>query len=179
MPNLRYQAIMALAESQLEPGLLFAGTENGNLFVTRNDGERWRSIDEGLPRLCFTRVVPSPHDAQTVFVTLTGMAEDNFSPFVFRSDDLGATWTSISEGLPLEPVHVIHEDPHVKDLLYLGTMLGVYVSVDGGSRWQSLCNNLPTTSVHDLFVHPRENELVIGTHGRSVYVLDVSSIQSQ
>ena len=179
MPNLRYQAIMTLAESRLEPGLLFAGTENGNLFVTRNDGERWQSIDEGLPRLCFTRVVPSPHEARTVFVTLTGMAEDDFSPFVFRSDDQGTTWKSISEGLPLEPVHVIHEDPHVKDLLYLGTMLGVYVSVDGGSSWQSLCSNLPTTSIHDLFVHPRENELVIGTHGRSVYVLDVSPIQSQ
>ncbi len=75
-------------------------------------------------------------------------------------------------------MNVIHEDPHVKDLLYLGSTLGVYVSVDGGVSWQSLCNNLPTTSVHDLFVHPRDNELVIGTHGRSVFVMDVSSITS-
>jgi len=106
------------------------------------------------------------------------MAVDDFSPYVFRSDDQGKTWRSIATGLPLEPVNVIHEDPHVKDLLYLGTTLGVYASVDGGASWQSLCNNLPTTSVHDLFVHPRDNELVIGTHGRSVFVMDVSSITS-
>ena len=175
MPNQRYRAIMTLAESKLKPGLLYAGTENGNLFVTRNDGDSWESIDKGLPRHCYTGVVASPHDARTVFVTLTGMAQDNFSPFVFRSDDQGETWTSISDGLPLEPVHVIHEDPQVKNLLYLGTMLSVYVSVDGGTSWHSLRSNLPTTSVHDLFVHPREHELVIGTHGRSVYILDVSS----
>jgi len=80
--------------------------------------------------------------------------------------------------LPLESINVIREDPHVRDLLYLGTSLGVYVSVDGGLSWQSLCNNLPTVSVHDLVVHPRDNELVIGTHGRSVYIMDVSTIQS-
>ena len=177
-PNLRYKAIMSLAESPRQQGLLFAGTDNGALFVTRNDGENWESISEGLPRHCYTRVVASPHNSDTVYVTLTGMAVDDFSPYVFRSDDQGKTWRSIATGLPLEPVNVIHEDPHVKDLLYLGTTLGVYVSVDGGVSWQSLCNNLPTTSVHDLFVHPRDNELVIGTHGRSVFVMDVSSITS-
>jgi hypothetical protein len=177
-PNLRYRAIMALAESPREQGLLYAGTDNGGLFVTANDGENWESIGAGLPRHCYTRVVASPHDSDTVFVTLTGMAIDDFSPYVFRSDDRGKSWRSIATGLPLEPINVIHEDPQVKDLLYLGTTLGVYVSVDGGKHWQSLCNNLPTTSVHDLFVHPREIELVIGTHGRSVFVMDVSSIRS-
>ncbi len=178
MPNLRYRAIMTLAESTLEAGLLYAGTENGHLFLTRNDGKSWDSISEGLPRLCYSRVVASRHDAGTVYVTLTGMARDDFSPYVFRSDDWGKSWTSISEELPLEPVNVIHEDPRAASVLYLGTTLGVYVSVDGGSRWQSLCNNLPTVSVHDLVVHPRENELVIGTHGRSVYIMDVSTIQA-
>ena len=177
-PNLRYRAIMTLAESRLRTGLLYAGTENGNLFVTRNDGESWKSISEGLPRLCYSRVVASPHDPNTVFVTMTGMAVDDFSPYVFRSDDQGKSWKSISSGLPLESINVIREDPHVRDLLYLGTSLGVYVSVDGGLSWQSLCNNLPTVSVHDLVVHPRDNELVIGTHGRSVYIMDVSTIQS-
>ncbi len=178
-PNLRYKAITTMAESQLQPGLLFAGTDNGNLFVTRNDGESWDSISDGLPRHAFTRVAASGHDKRTVFVTLTGMAVDDFSPLVFRSNDQGRTWTSIAHGLPLEPANVIREDPRVKDLLYLGTTLGVYVSVDGGASWQSLSNNLPTASVHDLLVHPRDNELVIGTHGRSVYVLDVSTIQSR
>jgi len=178
-PNLRYKAITTLAESPLQRGLLYAGTDNGNLFVTADDGESWDSINGGLPRHAFTRVVASPHDKQVVFVTLTGMAIDDFSPYVFRSNDRGKTWTSIARGLPLEPANVIQEDPRVKDLLYLGTTLGVYVSIDGGANWQSLCNNLPTTSVHDLVVHPRDNELVIGTHGRSVYILDVSTIQSQ
>ena len=74
---------------------------------------------------------------------------------------------------------MVHEDPHVKNLLYIGTDLGVYVSTDGGANWQSLCNHLPTAAVHDLFVHPRDNEIVVGTHGRSVYVMDVSSIQGR
>jgi photosystem II stability/assembly factor-like uncharacterized protein len=106
------------------------------------------------------------------------MVNDDFAPYVFRSDDQGTTWKSISAGLPLEPIQVIREDPRVEDLLYLGSDLGVYVSTNGGTSWQSLCNNLPTTSVYDLFVHPRDNELVVGTHGRSVFVLDVSTIQS-
>ncbi len=114
-----------------------------------------------------------------MFVTLNAMGVDVFSPLVYRSDDQGETWRSIARGLPLEPVQVIREDPHAKNLLYLGTDLGVYVSTDGGAHWQSLCNNLPTTAVHDLFVHPRDHELVAGTHGRSVFVLDVSTIREK
>lgn len=178
-PNIRYKAITALAESPLARGLLYAGTDNGNLYVTRNDGKSWENISAGLPRYEITRVTPSPHDKQKVFVTLTGFGSDDFRPYVFRSNDQGATWEPISSSLPLEPVHVIREDPHVEDLLYLGTTLGVYVSTDGGLRWQSLCNNLPTTTIYDLAVHPRENELIAGTHGRSVYLLDVSTIQAR
>ncbi len=178
-PNTRYKAITALAESSIQPGLLFAGTDNGNLFVTRDDGQHWEAINAGLPRHNVTRITPSPHDKQKVFATLTGMGSDDFSPYVFRSDDQGTTWRSIAVGLPLEPIHVIREDPHVEDLLYIGTELGVYVSRDGGRSWQSLCNNLPTAAVHDLFVHPRDNELVVGTHGLSVFVMDVSEIQGK
>ncbi len=176
-PNIRYNAITTLSESNLVAGLLFAGSDTGNLFVTENDGRNWQSIDSGLPRLPITRVTPSPHQSDTVFVTLSGLNRDDFSAYVFRSDDRGQTWRSISQGLPLETAHVIHEDPLVQDLLYLGTDLGVYVSTNGGDSWQSLCNDLPTASVQDLFVHPREGELVIGTHGLSVFVLEVSSIQ--
>ena len=111
-----------------------------------------------------------------MFVTLSGMGIDDFSPYVFRSDDQGTSWKSIAEGLPLEAVNVIHEDPRAKNLLYLGPDVGVYVSSDGGTSWQSLCNNLPTVAVHDLFIHPRDGDLVIGTHGRSVFVLDTSQI---
>ena len=178
-PNIRYKAITALAESPCSLGLLFAGTDNGNLYVTRNDGQNWEAISAGLPRYEITRVTPSPHDKQKVLVTLTGMGSDDFQPYVFRSNDQGETWKAISNSLPLEPIHVIREDPHVEDLLYIGTILGVYVSSDGGVRWQSLCNNLPTAAIYDLAIHPRENELIAGTHGRSVFVLDISTLQAR
>ena len=178
-PNIRYKAITALAESPLSPGLLYAGTDNGNLYVTRDDGKNWEAISTGLPRYEITRVTPSPHDAQKVFVTFTGIGSDDFASYVFRSNDQGKTWEAISNDLPLEPVHVIREDPHVPDMLYLGTIPGVYVSTDGGVRWHSLSNNLPTTAIYDLAIHPRENELIAGTHGRSVYVLDISTIQDR
>ena len=178
-PNIRYRAITALAESPRLPGLLYAGTDNGNLYVTRNDGQDWAAISAGLPRYDITRVTPSPHDRRKVFVTLTGMGSDDFRPYVFRSNDQGKTWKSISSSLPLEPIYVIREDPHVEDLLFIGTMKGVYVSSDGGAHWQSLCNNLPTTAVFDLAIHPRDNELIAGTHGRSVFVLDISTLQAR
>lgn len=175
--NTRYVAITALAESPRKQGLLYAGTDTGNLHVSTDDGKRWDAIHAGLPRYAVTRVTPSMHATDTVYVTLSGLGDDDFSPYVFKSTDMGATWTSISKGLPLETVHVIREDPVAKDRLYLGTDLGVYTSPDGGTTWHSLCNNLPTASVQDLYVHPRERELVAGTHGLSVFVLDVSSLQ--
>lgn len=177
--NVRYNAITALAESPLQQSLLFAGTDTGNLFVTEDDGENWRAIDEGLPCYPLTRVTPSPHNSDKVFVTLVGLGTDDFAPYVYVSDDRGATWQSISNGLPLEPVRVIREDPKVPGLLYVGTNLGVYVSPDAGKTWQSLCNHLPTAQVDDLYVHPRDNELIAGTHGLSVFVLDISPIQQQ
>ena len=175
-PNLRYQAITTLAESSLEQGLLYAGTDNGNLFVTTDDGNEWKAIDQGLPRCEFTRVVASTHDANRVYATLSGKSSDNFTAFVFRSSDRGRTWEPISQGLPLETVNVIAEDPRDANTVYIGTDLGVYVSRNRGDSWDSLCNNLPAASVHDLFVHPRDHQLVIGTHGRSVWILDVQEM---
>jgi photosystem II stability/assembly factor-like uncharacterized protein len=174
-PNLRYKAITTLVESKLKRGLLFAGTDNGYLFRTDDDGDSWKPISEGLPQLEFTRVATSPHHKETVYAALSGKPTDHFSPFVYRSDDSGETWRAISDGLPLETVNVILEDPNVADRLFIGTDLGVYVSENGGTTWQSLCGNLPAVSVHDLFVHPSENKLVIGTHGRSVYVMDLGT----
>lgn len=177
VPNLRYRAITTLAESPLSEGLLYAGTDNADLFVTDNDGESWQRIDAGLPRRAITRVTPSPHDPNRVFVTLNGSGLDDYAAYVFRSDDRGETWAEIGSILPHESAHVIVEDPRVPNLLYLGTDMGIYVSLNGGEGWQSLCSNLPTASVQALFVHPRDNDLVIATHGRSCYVSDPSKIQ--
>ena len=114
----------------------------------------------------------------TVYVTLTGYREDDFASYVYRSTDYGRTWVSITSNLPSESVNVIAEDPLNANILFIGTDLGCYVSIDDGKRWESLCHTLPTTPVHDLFVHPRDPVLVIGTHGRSVFTLDVRKIRS-
>ncbi len=177
--NLRYRAITTLAESPVKQGLLFAGTDNADLWVTEDDGGSWTSIGEQLPKRNITRVCASSHDQNRVFVSLSGAGIDDYAPYLFRSDDVGQTWKSIGEGLPHEPINVVYEDPDVPNLLYVGTDMGVYVSLDGGKRWSSLCSNLPTTSVYDLFVHPREKELVIGTHGRSCFLLDAKPIQAK
>ena len=175
--NIRYRAITSLAESPLKQGVLFAGTDNADLHVTTDDGKTWKSVNDGLPKRVITRVATSPHNAYRVFVSQTGSGIDDYRPYVFRSDDLGKTWKSISNGLPLEPINVVYEDPTTENLIYVGTDMGVYASVDGGENWSSLCSNLPTTSVYDLFVHPDKRELVVGTHGRSCYLVNATSIQ--
>jgi photosystem II stability/assembly factor-like uncharacterized protein len=177
--KLRYRAITTLAESPVKQGVLFAGTDNADLWVSKDDGGSWASIGERLPKRYITKVCASPHDPNRVFASLSGASLDDYAPHLFRSEDLGKTWKSIGKGLPHEPINIVYEDPHVSDLLYVGTDMGVYVSLDGGDHWLSLCGNLPTTSVYDLFVHPRENELVIGTHGRSCYLLDAKPIQAK
>ena len=173
--NVPFGTITTLSESHLARGLLYAGTDDGRVHVSRDDGATWKRIDAGLPDKWVSRVVASRHAKGTVYVTLTGYREDDFSSYVNRSTDFGATWSSLEANLPGESINVIGEDPERKEILFVGTDLGCYVSIDAGRQWESLCNHLPTTPVHDLFVHPRDGKLVIGTHGRSVYVLDVKT----
>ena len=175
--NVPFGTLTSLSESPLQNGLLYAGADDGYMHVTFNDGEEWTRIDTGLPRTWISRVVASQHNLATVYVSLTGYREDDFTSYLFRSIDFGSTWQSISSGLPAESINVIREDPTNNQILYVGTDLGVYVSLDQGATWLSLCANLPTTPVHDLVVHPRDNELVIGTHGRSVFVADITPVQ--
>lgn len=177
-PGLLYRAITAMAESPLQSGLLVAGTDNGNICLTLDDGDSWQKIDSDLPDLDVTRVTFSNYDSKTIYVTLSGMRYDDFTPYVFRSDDRGETWQSISKGLPLEPVNVIREHPRHEGVLLVGTDLGVYMSINGGQSWDSLRANLPTVAIHDLFVHPREGELVVGTHGLSVFKAELSILNT-
>ncbi len=176
--NVPYGAITTLSESPLQPGLLYAGTDDGNVYVTRDGGAEWTMIKNGLPAKWVSRIVASAFDEGTVFVSLTGYRDDDFSTYVFQSDDFGSNWKSITANLPAESVNVIREDPGNKNMLYLGTDHGgVYVSIDRGKSWYSLCNDLPMTPVHDIALHPRDRELVIGTHGRSAFVLDIAPLQ--
>jgi len=171
---INHQAITAIDESPITKGVLYVGTDDGRVWVTMNDGGAWTEITKGLPeRVHVSRLVASKYDAGTVYITLSDRREDNIKPYLFRSTDYGKTWTALVTDLPASPVNVVREDPKNANILYCGTDLGVYISKDKGKSWQSIQGNLPATvSVNDLFVHPRDYNLVIGTYGRGVWVLD-------
>ncbi len=176
--NVPYATLTTLSESPLQPGLIYAGTDDGMVWITRNDGVEWTKINSGLPDKWVSRVEASSSDPGTVYVALTGYREDDFHTYLFKSLDFGNTWISISEGLPQQQFNVIREDPFRPDILYAGSdQGGVFASLDGGSHWTSLCADLPTVAVHDIAVHPRDRELVIATHGRSIFKLDLIPVQ--
>jgi photosystem II stability/assembly factor-like uncharacterized protein len=126
-----------------------------------------------------SRVIASEHAIGTVYVSQTGFREDDFGTYIFASEDFGENWKVIAGNLPVESINVVREDPFDAQVLYVGTDLGVYVTLDHGSTWHSLCANLPTTPVHDLIIHRRDGEIVIGTHGRSVFVADLAPIRER
>lgn len=169
-----HQAITALAESPFKQGTLYAGTDDGNVHLTTDDGKTWTKIMKGLPQnVHVSRLEASKIKDGTIFITLSDRREDNIKPYIFKSIDFGKTWVSIVGDLPASPVNVIREDPTNKTTLYCGTDLGIYLSKNGGKNWQSMQANLPTSvSVQDLFIHPRDNVMVIATYGRGVWVLE-------
>lgn len=172
-----FGTITMISESSFKPGLIYVGTEGGSIYLTQNDGADWEKVNAGLLEKWVSRVIASQHDIGTVYASFTGFREDDFEKYLYMSTDYGTTWKSISGNLPSESINVIKEDPKNSAILYVGTDLGVYVTLDKGKNWISLCNNLPTTPVHDLVVHPRENDLIIGTHGRSVFVMGIERIK--
>jgi photosystem II stability/assembly factor-like uncharacterized protein len=168
-----YQTIVALAESPLKPGVLYAGTDDGRLHVTSDGGKTWVDLTSSLPvRKWVSRIVPSRHTEGTVFVTLRGREDDDFAPYVYKSTDQGKTFTSIAANVPAGPVNVIREDPAEANVLYLGTDFGAFISTTGGRQWHVLGGNLPSTQVSDLQVHPRDNVIVISTYGRGMWAMD-------
>lgn len=174
--DISYQTISALSESVFNPGLLYAGTDDGRLWRTKNGGLDWEDIRKPpLPERWISRIVASHHDFGTVYVTQTGRRDDDAAVYIWRSEDFGETWEDIAANIPAGPVNVIREDPEKKEILYAGTDVGVYVSKDSGSSWEVL-GDLPCTYVHDLAVHPRENMVIIATHGRGMFVLDADPV---
>jgi BNR-Asp box repeat len=124
-----------------------------------------------------SRVRASSHAAGRAYVSKSGYRFDDFTPYLYRSDDFGATWTSIAGNLPREPINVVFEDARNPDLLFVGNDTGVFVSLDRGGRWVKMNNNMPNVPVHDLLVHPRENDLVLGTYGRDFWITNVGALQ--
>jgi len=176
--DIQFQTITALAESPLQEGLLYAGTDDGRVHVMRTPLSEWEDISTGLHPDRFTsEIVASAYDEATVYVTQNGRRSDDFAPYVWRSTDHGTSWESLAGGIPFGPVNVIREDPKNPDLLYLGTDVGVYVSPDRGSRWEPLANGMPSTFVHDLVVQPTHDILVAATHGQGMFAFDVRQLQ--
>jgi len=173
-----FSTISSLAESPMKFGLLYAGTDDGNMWVSKNAGSSWESITNSLPQNKWvSSVFPSSHQEGTIFVSLNGYREDDFRTYVFMSTDYGATWTSIKGNLPDAVANVIIQDPVNENLLYCGLDNGTYVSLDKGKSWQFF-NAMLNVSSYDMIVHPRDNELVVGTHGRSVFIADVKPLQA-
>jgi photosystem II stability/assembly factor-like uncharacterized protein len=178
--DIRYQTLFTISESPLKYGLIYAGTDDGRLWVTKDGGKAWAEITAGLaPGKWMSRVVASAYDLGTVYLTQNGKRDDDFTPYVWRSTDYGKTWTSLAKGIPVGPVNVIREDPVNRDILYVGTDMGVYATTDGGKTWTVLGGNLPTVYAHDLIVHPRDNVIVVATHGRGMWALDADKVNNK
>jgi photosystem II stability/assembly factor-like uncharacterized protein len=167
--------ISTIDESPIRKGLLYAGTDDGLIQVSRDGGATWTKTGKfpGVPDMTYvSRVVASNHDEGTVYATFDGHRSNDFKPYVLKSTDYGKTWRSIASNLPVSSVQVIREHPRTPSLLFVGNEMGAYYSGNGGGTWSRLQYNLPTVPVHDIKIHPRENDLVIGTHGRGIYIID-------
>ncbi len=169
--NVPYSTIKDVSESPLRFGLIYVGCDDGNVQMTPDGGFQWINIATPQPKKWVSRVVASKWDEATVYCSQSGYREDDFEPYLWKSTDYGKTWHSIVGDLPSETVNTVREDPTRKDLLYVGTDMGAYVSFDGGSHWEPLQGGIPHTPVHDLVIQEREKDLVAATHARSAWIL--------
>ncbi|HEY3383702.1 MAG TPA: hypothetical protein VGK32_18210 [Vicinamibacterales bacterium] len=178
--DIPYQTLYALAESPKRFGLLYAGTDDGRLHITRDGGKVWTELTANLPqKKWISRVVPSAFDEGTVYVTQNGKRDDEFAAYIYKSTDFGKTFKNIAGNIPCGPVNVIREDPANPKILYVGTDMAVFVTTDGGATWNVLGANLPSTYVQDIVIHPRDRVVVVATHGRGLWVLDAVPVQAR
>jgi photosystem II stability/assembly factor-like uncharacterized protein len=174
-----FGTLTTMSESPSKFGLIYVGSDDGNVQISRDGGYTFSLLNKGLPKgLYVSRVVASAFNEARVYVTLNGYRNDHFNAYVYRSDDYGATWKQIMKDLPVEPVNVIKEDVSNENVLYVGTDGGLYVSMDGGNSSMMWNKGLPASvPVHDIAVHPRDNEIILGTHGRSLYIAKLDALQ--
>ncbi len=171
-----FTTIIAIAPSPLQKGVIWVGTDDGRLHVTRDGGATWTSVEKNVPGVpvntWIPHILPSKLDAGSAFVVFDNHRREDFKPYVYRTDDWGKTWKSLAtkdlKGYALS----VEQDPVDKDLLFLGTEFGLWVSLDGGARWMAWRHGVPTVSAMDMVIHPRDLDLVVGTHGRAIYILD-------
>jgi photosystem II stability/assembly factor-like uncharacterized protein len=171
-----WPAIVSLAESPKRAGVVYTGTDDGSLAVTRDGGKNWTQVFDripGVPKgIYVSEVVPSRFDEGTVYATFDGHRQNEFGTYVYASRDYGQTWRSISSNLKDEVARTLTEDLKNPDVLYLGTETGLFVTLDRGKSWQRIRANLPTVRIDEITLHPRDNAMILATHGRAIWVLD-------
>ncbi len=177
--NVVYGTLTSISESPFQFGLIYTGSDDGLIQVTKDAGGSWNNVSSTLPKdLWVSRVIASQHKKERVYVTLNGYRWDDFATYVYMSDDYGLTWKNISNNIPASPVNVIREDPKNENLLFVGTDNGAYASFDRGNSWQVFSNGLPNVAVHDIVIQPEANDLLLGTHGRSIYKTNIEALET-
>jgi photosystem II stability/assembly factor-like uncharacterized protein len=177
--NVPYGTITTISESPVKEGVLYTGSDDGLVYVSKNSGKTWKNISGNLPKeLWVSNVYASNHDEKVVYLSLDGYRWDNFSPYLFQSKNYGKTWESISSNLPDSPINVVIEDNVNEDILYVGNDHGVYISLDQGKTWEPFNKGLTSAAVHDLVIQEEKQHLLVGTHGRSIYLADIALIQN-
>ena len=172
--NVPYGTITTFDESTHDFGKIVVGTDDGNIILTQDSGTNWKAINNGLPsNLWVSRVIFSNHNENRIYASLNGYRLNNFEPHLYASDDNGNTWNKISSNLPLSPINVIREDTKDERILYVGTDNGLFISFDLGLNWHPFSSNLPRVAIHDIVIQNEKNELIVGTHGRSIYKLNL------
>ncbi|MCD6330120.1 MAG: T9SS type A sorting domain-containing protein [Candidatus Cloacimonetes bacterium] len=171
-----YHTISTMAISKLDPSIILTGSDDGRVHISVNSGSSWTNISAGLPDRWITRVACDPHNANTIYATVSGFRWDEEAPHVFRSNNLGLDWVDISGNLPEMPVNCIAIDPNIQNKLFVGTDSGVFFSEDGGLNWYSLSQGIPNVPVTDMKIYNPDRFMVIGTYGCSAYKIDLDDI---
>jgi photosystem II stability/assembly factor-like uncharacterized protein len=166
-----------IVESPMQKGLLYAGTDHGAFWVSKNDGGSWEEHSVGIANSYIRSIAPSRFKVSRVYMAMTGINYDDLHRYLYASEDYGKTWKSISAGLPDEPVNVIKEDPTNENILYAGGLRGVYLSTNRGNSWSYLGTNMPTAATADLEIHEATMDLVAATHGRGIYKINLKPVQ--
>jgi photosystem II stability/assembly factor-like uncharacterized protein len=172
-----YGTLTTIAESPLRFGLIYIGTDDGNIQASKDGGYTWTLVSKGLPTgLWVSRLIASQYKEGRVYAALNGYRYDNFSPYLYVSEDYGATWKQLGTDLPAEPLNVIREDAKKENIIYVGTDNGLYASFDLGETFMTIGKEFPRVAVHDMVIQESENDLVVGTHGRSIYITKLDSV---
>lgn len=176
--NIPYGTLTTISESPKKSGLIYTGSDDGKVFMTRDGGDEWTNIAAGLPENRWvSRIIASQFQKSRVYVTLSGYRFDDFNAYLYSSENYGKTWKKLGENLPAEPLNVVREDPENENILYVGSDHGVYISFDKGNTFSAVSADFPAVSVHDLAIQSQAKELVIGTHGRSMFKLSIEHLQ--